>query len=117
MSVKIERLNNLFVKELSEIMMLEVKNPIMKNICITSVSITNDLSYAKVYFTCMDIDKGLALKELKDSKGFLRSKLCERDLVRHTPELVFEYDESIEYGKRIEEAIEKIHQNDKKNEK
>ena len=34
MSVKIERLNNLFVKELSEIMMLEVKNPIMKSICI-----------------------------------------------------------------------------------
>lgn len=112
MSVKIERLNNLFVKELSEIMMMEVKNPIMKSVCITSVSITNDLSYAKVYFTCMDVDKKLVLKELNDSKGFLRSKLCERDLVRHTPELVFEYDESIEYGKRIEEVIEKLHKNE-----
>lgn len=112
MSVKIERLNNLFVKELSEIMLLEVKNPIMKSVCITSVSITNDLSYAKVYFTCMDVDRKIALKELNDSKGFLRSKLCERDLVRHTPELVFEYDESIEYGKKIEEVIERLHKNE-----
>ena len=108
MSVKIERLNNLFVKELSEIMMMEVKNPIMKSICITSVSITNDLSYAKVYFTCMDIDRKLALKELNDSKGFLRSKLCERDLVRHTPELVFEYDDSIEYGAHINEVLKSL---------
>jgi len=112
MSVKIDRLNNLFVKELSEILLLEVKNPIMKSVCVTSVSITNDLSYAKVYFTCMNIDRKIVLKELNDAKGFLRSKLCERDLVRHTPELVFLYDESIEYGKRIEEVIEKMHKND-----
>jgi len=112
MNVKIERLNNLFVKELSEILLLEVKNPIMKSVCVTSVSITNDLSYAKVYFTCMNIDRKIVLKELNDAKGFLRSKLCERDLVRHTPELVFLYDESIEYGKRIEEVIEKMHKND-----
>lgn len=108
MSVKLERLNNLFVKELSEILMLEVKNPIMKSVCITSVNITNDLSYAKVYYTCMDLDPKLVQKELNDAKGFLRSKLCERVDVRHTPELIFEYDKSIEYGKRIEEVIERI---------
>lgn len=112
MSVKIERLNNLFVKELSEIIMLEVKNPLIKSVCITSVSITNDLSYAKVYFTCMNGDRKEILKELHDASGFMRSKLCERIDIRHTPELIFEYDESIEYGKRIEEVIEKIHEND-----
>ena len=48
------------------------------------------------------------LKELKDASGFMRSKLCDRIDIRHTPELVFEYDDSIEYGKRIEEVIEKI---------
>ena len=113
MNVKIERLNNLFVKELSEIIMLEVKNPIIKSVCITSVSITNDLSYAKVYFTCMNLDRKEVLKELKEASGFMRSKLCDRIDIRHTPELIFEYDDSIEYGKRIEEVIEKIHENDK----
>lgn len=108
MNVKIERLNNLFVKELSEIIMLEIKNPLIKSVCITSVSITNDLSYAKVYFTCMNEDRGEVLKELKEASGFMRSKLCEQVDIRHTPELVFEYDESIEYGKRIEEILDKI---------
>jgi len=111
MNVKIERLNNLFVKELSEIIMLEVKNPLIKSVCITSVSITNDLSYAKVYFTCMNEDRKAVLKELKESAGFMRSKLCNRIDIRHTPELIFEYDDSIEYGKRIEEVIEKLHEN------
>lgn len=111
MNVKIERLNNLFIKELSEIIMLEVKNPLIKSVCITSVSITNDLSYAKVYFTCMNEDKKEVLKELKEASGFLRSKLCDRIEIRHTPELIFEYDDSIEYGKRIEAVIEKLHEN------
>lgn len=112
MNLKIERLNNLFIKELSEIIMLEVKNPILKSVTITNVSITNDLSYAKVYFTCFDLDRDLVLKELKDSQKFLRTELCNRIDIRHTPELVFEYDDSIEYGKRIEEVIEKIHEQD-----
>lgn len=115
MNVKIERLNNLFVKELSEILMLEVKNPLLKNVVITSVSITNDLSYAKVYFTCFDEDRNLILKELKDAEGFIRSELCQRVDIRHTPELVFQYDESIEYGKRIEEVLEQIHEKDTNN--
>lgn len=115
MNVKIERLNNLFVKELSEIIYEEIKNPIIKNICITSVSITNDLSFAKVYFTTMDEDHNKVLKELndKETKGFMRTKLCERVDIRHTPELIFQYDDSIEYGNRIEKVIEKIHENDK----
>lgn len=111
MNVKIERLNNLFIKELSEIIMLEVKNPLIKSVCITSVSITNDLSYAKVYFTCMNEDRKEVSKELKEASGFLRSKLCDRIDIRHTPELIFEYDDSIEYGKRIEEVIDKLHKN------
>ena len=110
MSIKIERLNNLFVKELSEILSLEAKNPILKSVCITAVRITNDLSYAKVYLTCMNENKETVLKELRDSEGYLRSMLANRIDIRHTPELIFEYDNSIEYAKRIESVIEKIHE-------
>lgn len=112
MSVKIERLNDLVLAELSKIILLEVKNPLLKSVCITSVDITNDLSYAKVYFTCMDENRDDVLKELDEAKGFLRSKLCESIDIRHTPELVFVYDTSIEYGRRIEEVIKEIHENE-----
>ena len=114
MSVKIERLNNLYLSELSKIIFKEIKNPIIKTVNLTGVEITNDLSFAKVYFTCMNEDKDKVLAELNDAKGFLRSKLAENINLRYTPELIFHYDNSIEYGMNIERIIKEIH--DKENE-
>ena len=76
---------------------------------------TSDLSFAKVYFTCMNEDKDKVLAELNEAKGFLRSKLAQNIEIRHTPELVFEFDNSIEYGMNIEKIIARIHENDKDN--
>ena len=101
MSTKIERLNDNYANELSTILLMEAKNPIFKSVTITNVSVTNDLSYAKVYFTCFDLDKKLVAKELNDSKAYFRKLLADRIEVRHTPELNFVYDESIDYGKKI----------------
>ncbi len=112
MSVKIERLNNLYLAELSKIIFKEIKNPLIKQVNLTAVEITNDLSFAKVYFTCMDNDKDKVLADLDEAKGFLRSKLAETIDLRHTPELIFQYDNSIEYGNNIEKIIEKIHEKD-----
>ena len=116
MSVKIERLNNLFLAELSKIIFKEIKNPVIKTVTLTAVEITNDLSFAKVYFTCMDEDKDKVLSELNEAKGFLRCKLSQNIEIRHTPELIFEFDNSIEYGMNIEKVIAKIHEKDKDNE-
>ena len=88
-SIKLERLNGRFVEELNTILMLEAKNPILKNVIVTAVSITNDFSYAKVYFTCMDLDQKEVLDALEESKGFLRTQLASRVEIRHTPELNF----------------------------
>ena len=107
-TVKLERYNNAFMEELNIIFGTEVKNEILKSVVVTSVKITNDLSFAKVYYTCFNEDKKLVLKELKDSEGYLRSMLAKRIDMRHTPELSFLYDESIEYAKRIEDKIKEI---------
>ena len=108
--VKLERLNNAFMEQLNIIFGTEVKNPILKKVVVTGVTITNDLSFAKVYFTCFDEDVKIVLKELKDSQSFLRSEVSKRVEIRHTPELTFCYDESLEYAKRIEEKIKEIHE-------
>ena len=52
------------------------------------------------------------LEALKNASGFIRRELAERVEIRHIPELEFVYDESIEYGKKIENIIEKIHDED-----
>ena len=98
MSIKIERLNHVIQEEISMILMKEVKDEDIKFVTITGVETTNDLSFAKVYFTCMDEDKDKVMEELNNAKGFLRTKLADVIEIRHTPELVFVYDNSIEYG-------------------
>ena len=108
MSVKIDRLNNAFVEKISEIIHDEVKDNDLKTVTITDARITNDLSYAKIYFTTMDDDKEKVLKALNKANGFIKSKLCEKVDIRKMPEIVFVYDESIEYGKKIEDIIERI---------
>lgn len=110
-SIKLERYNNAFMEQLNIILGTETKNPILKQVVVNAVKITNDLSYAKVYFTCFNEDKQLVLKELKDSAGYLRHELSEKIEIRHTPELIFQYDESLEYAKKIEDKIKEIHKN------
>ncbi len=107
-AVKLERYNNAFMEQLNVIFGTEVKNQILKSVVVTGVKITNDLSFAKVYFTCFNEDRKIVLKELKESSGFLRSEVAKRVDIRHTPELNFVYDESLEYAKRIEDKIKEI---------
>ena len=110
MSVKIERINDNLQEAISYIIFQEVKNPNIKFVTITAVNTTSDLSYAKVYFTTLG-DKVETLKALKSAKGFIRNELKEKVELRNIPELDFVYDESIEYGQRIEEKIKEIHEN------
>ncbi|MBQ8472747.1 MAG: 30S ribosome-binding factor RbfA [Bacilli bacterium] len=107
---KLERLNNAFMEQLNIIFGTEVKNQILKSVVVTGVNITNDLSYAKVYFTCFNEDQNLVLKELKESASYLRGEVSKRVEIRHTPVLTFEYDTSLEYAKRIEAKIKEINE-------
>ncbi len=113
-TIKLERYNKEFVRAISEILMEEIKDEEIHFVTITDVEITNDLSYAKVYFTVLDQTKiDSTLEALNGASSFIRGKLSEMVEIRHTPELKFVYDTSIAYGKRIEEVIEKLHEEKK----
>ena len=114
-SIKIERLNHAFQEEISMILMTEIKDEDIKFVTITGVDTTSDLSYAKVYFTVLDeTKKETTLEALNGAASFIRSKLAERVEIRHTPELKFIYDTSIEYGNHIEEIIDSINKEENK---
>lgn len=111
MSVKIERLNDQFQKEISYILQTEIKDSDIHFVTITGCEITNDLSFCKVYFTVLDDDKKEStLLALGKASSYIRGILSQRIEIRHTPELKFIYDESIEYGNKIEKIIDKINE-------
>lgn len=110
MSVKIERISDALIEQISYILATEVKNNHIKFVTITDVKVSSDLSYAKVYFTVLDSSKKEeTLKALKEASGFIRHELRDRVEIRQIPELTFVYDESIEQAKKIEDIIEKLH--------
>ena len=105
-------------KEISNIISLELKNPHLTGlVSVNKVKTSPDLKFARVYVTMInEKDKKENLRVLKQSSGFIRSLIAKRVNMRYTPELVFEFDDSIEYGARIDEIINKISKelNDKK---
>lgn len=109
MNLKGERVASDLRKELSNLLITEAKDEDFKTVTITHVKVTNDLSYAKIYFTALD-DKRIKKieQDLNNASGFFRSLLASKLNIRHTPELKFIYDESIEYAKKIEDIIKKI---------
>lgn len=108
MSIKIDRLNNMFVEEISKIIHEEIKDKEIDFVTITDARVTNDLSFAKIYITTLNNNREKVLNALNKASGFIRILLCDRIQIRKMPEIHFVYDESIEYGKKIEDIIERI---------
>lgn len=108
MSIKMDRLNTAFVEKISEIIHEEIKNKDISMVTITDARVTNDLSFAKIYFTSMNEDKDKVTKALNNASSFIRTILCDKIQIRKMPEIHFVYDESIEYGKKIDQIIERI---------
>ena len=109
-NVRIERLNHTYQEEISMILMKEIKDENIKFVTITGVDVTNDLSFAKVYYTVLDDEKRDSTQDaLEKAAPFIRKELASRIEIRHTPELRFIYDQTENYGSHIDEIIDKIH--------
>jgi len=111
MKIKTERLANVLMKELNDIIINKLRDKEIKNTNITYVKLVDDLSYAKVYCSNINADNtDKAVMDLNKARHFIKSELCKRKLdIRIVPHLEFVKDESIEYGLKIEKIIkEKI---------
>ncbi|MDE6292253.1 MAG: 30S ribosome-binding factor RbfA [Bacilli bacterium] len=116
MSVKIERISSDVARELSSIMLLEAKDETLKHVTVTGCVVTNDLGLARVYYTYMGEESLEDVQaNLEVAAPYLRTVLASRVDLRHTPELKFIYDDSVEYGQNIERIINKIHEEEKGN--
>ena len=106
------RINEEVKREISVIIRDEIKDPRMTAmVSITSVKVSKDLRYAKVFvsiFGKTEEEKNETFAALKSASGYIRREVGQRINLRNTPQIIFELDDSIDYGMHIDSLIEKI---------
>jgi ribosome-binding factor A len=105
-----ERVADAIRKEISDILLKEISDPRIGLITITDTKLSDDLRQAKVYFVQMGKDQGSRdiQENLQRASGFLKKELGKRLRLRHIPEIHFFYDESFEYGSRIDRILAEV---------
>ena len=106
------RINEEVKREISIIIRDEIKDPRMTAmVSITSVKVSKDLRYAKVFVSIFgknEEEKNETFAALKSASGYVRREVGQRMNLRNTPQIIFELDDSISYSLRIEELIDKV---------
>ncbi len=104
-----KRVSDLLREEIATIVMRRLKDPRLGFVTITAVKVTDDLKLARVYASVLDRkEREAAVEILNSASGFIRGELSRRVKLKYIPKLEFFFDESIEYGERIDALLDEI---------
>lgn len=107
---RMDRVNQQIKKEVSLVIQQELADPRLKFVTITEAKVSKDLRHAKVFFSVLGKAKQVedAEQGLESARGIIRKYVGQRMEMRHTPELFFVYDKTLEYSARIDETLREI---------
>lgn len=106
---RLSRIEEELKREISNIINYKMNNSnITGMVSVTKVKVSQDLSKARVFVSMINSNKKNTLAALKKSSGFIRSEIAHKVNLRTTPELIFEFDETIEYGAKIDNILKDI---------
>ena len=113
---RIEKVNHQVKREIGRIIQRELGDPRLQFVTITEVDVSRDFQNAKIHFSVLGEapEVQAAQKGLEGARGMIRKLLGQSMNMRHTPELFFIYDQSIEMSARIEETLKEIHDENEK---
>lgn len=114
-SVKNTRINGEVLKELSNIIRSEIKDPrINPMTSVLSVEVAPDLKTCKAYISVLGDEKSQqdTIAGLKSAEGYIRRELARTVNLRNTPEIKFILDQSIEYGINMSKLIDEVTKKD-----
>lgn len=102
-------------KELAVILQREIKDPRLGMATISSVDVSRDMGYAKVYVTFLTVGEQTpegSLEALREMAPYIRSLLGKQIRLRVTPELNFIFDQSLTEGMRISNLVSQVVRDD-----
>jgi ribosome-binding factor A len=106
-----DRVGDLIKREIAQIVQSDLKDPGIGFVTITAVEVSADLKQARVFYSVLgdEESKKRSASALRRATGFIQNEIGGRLRLKYTPEVIFHFDKSVEYGAHIEELIEKIH--------
>ena len=107
-SYRAERVNELIKRELVLLLSTGTKDPRLKDVIITDVIVSRDLTSAKVFFSVDDESHHDVSHLLNKASGFFRSSLSKSLDLRHTPSLNFIYDTAPNTGARMDDLLNQL---------
>ena len=109
-SNRIDKVNEELKREIGIIIDQKLKNTnITGLVSVTKVKVSPDLKTARVYISILNAkSKKNTFEGIQKAAGFIRTELAQKVNLRYTPSLIFEIDDSIEYGDRIENILKEI---------
>lgn len=104
------RLAETLKEEISQLIRVELKDPRIGFVTLTSVDVADDLSHAKVYVSVLGTEEEgkVTLDALNRASGFVRSEIGKRIRLRHAPSIVFKNDPSIQHGAHIAKLLQNV---------
>jgi len=113
-----DRVADLVRKEISEMLLKTIKDPRIGFVTITRVEVTADCRVARVYYSVVGASEQVeqSIEGLNSAKGYIRRELGHRMKVKYIPELVFQFDPSIEYSIHMGELIHHLQEEREKKE-
>lgn len=113
--MRAERIADRITEELSTLVLMEVADPRINGVSITSTKVDRELSFADIYVSSIEGSERAdeIIQGLVHAAGFLRRELAHRINLRSFPRLRFHWDPSPEHADRIDRLIAEIHKQEK----
>lgn len=109
-TIRQEQVQHLLVKEISDMLLRDLKDPRLGFVTVTGAEITRDLRLAKVYVSVLGSDQERAgsLAALRSAAGRVRGEFGRRAGLRLAPEIDFREDTGIARGARVAALLHEI---------
>jgi len=111
MKTRMLRINDEITRVTADIIRFEMSDPrIGEVVSVIRAETTTDLKHCKIYISVLGEEEKRkeSMTALGRASGFIRKRLAETINLRNTPELIFVFDDSIEYGMKMARLIDEV---------
>lgn len=104
------RVGDQILRFIAELLVEKIRDPRVSKVTLTDISLSNDLKNARIYFSVIGSEDEIkeAAVGLESAKGYIKKQLGKGSRLRYIPDIIFDYDPTLETGNRLEHLFQQI---------